>query len=243
MNVGVLDKGRPAEPEKTSRPSSEGGWLARLFGALPNFLGPVVLIAELRFQPSDVFQGICITALVAGVIVASAFLLGRHPSDRRLMPAVSLVGIVSASAIVGATAVDAWAGHPPATACKSWANFSSPTPGQEVNPTTKINGRVSLCGGDSLWVVTRSSDGEYVSRMRQPVSPDDTGNWRDPQRAVFGKNPPARFTYCLMVTDAAMTDKWINAFNLYDQGETLSLASVQHPQKCLAEVSVRAAPQ
>lgn len=205
-------------------------------------VGTLGTLAAFRYEPTAVYLVLMV------VVLLFAFGTAFVPCVRGLAQArrrdlyvpfgVTLLSLTAAGAVLGAQLRPDKAA-PPKPPCRPSAGFGSPKVGMVIGKDTDVYGRGDLCGTFYLWVVTRSVNGEYVSRTRDPISVNADGNWIDAQSAYFGEHPPPKFTYCLMATDQITTRDWQNRFKEIPQGDALDLTGLARPPQCLAEVTVR----
>ncbi|RSM69513.1 hypothetical protein DMB66_10975 [Actinoplanes sp. ATCC 53533] len=198
--------------------------------------------AASRFAPSHVFVGIVVALLVVAFVAAAvpclrAFSLARR-RDLYLPFGIALLALGVLGAVAG-THLPMVRFDRTATPCLPTASIDSPRVGELVTRNTDVYGRGTMCGDNYLWVVTRSTNGEYVARTRDPIAVNGDGNWIDPMPAVLSRPPPLKITYCVLVTDARMTTAWKNRFKTIPLDGTLDLSGLARPERCLAEVTVR----
>lgn len=231
------DSPPPAEQNQVSRNDRMLSRMAASTGVVGAF--GAAAAAALRFEPSPLFVGFVIVLLAAAFTCAAIPVLRAFSAtknkDLYLPYAVALLTIGATGVVAGmATRHDTTP-----ESCVSKAAFDSPREGELVTNSTRINGRATICKDYFLWDVTRSANGEYVSRSRSPIGVNSAGNWIDAQQAIFSTHPPLNVTYCVMVTDARMTVEWQNRFMTIPLGGTLDLTGLSIPDHCLAEVTVR----
>jgi hypothetical protein len=150
----------------------------------------------------------------------------------------SLLTIAAMAALAGTLLPVARSGKP-AESCLPTISFDSPRVGEPVTKNTDIYGRGKTCDDNYLWIVTRSANGEYASRTRDPIAVNGDGNWIDPMPATLSHSPPLKITYCAMITDAQTATEWIHRFKTVPLDGTLDLTGLSRPDRCLAEVTVR----
>jgi hypothetical protein len=198
--------------------------------------------AASQFAPSYVFVGLVVALLAVAFASAAVPCLrafsGAQRRDLYLPFGIALLAL-GAMGVVAGTHLPMVRFDEPAKPCLPTASFDSPRVGELVTRNTDVYGRGKTCGDNYLWVVTRSANGEYVSRTRDPIAVNGDGNWIDPMPAVLSKNPPLQITYCVLVTDARMTTEWKNRFKTIPLDGTLDLSGLTRPERCLAEVTVR----
>lgn len=242
MVIEVPQREEAAEEGRGQDTVSGNDRILNRMSAGTGIVGALGATAALRFEPSHVFVVFAIALLVVALASAATPCLKAFSKARRrdlIFPfSVALLSVGTIGSIVGshlpATRLDT-----PLRACQPTASFDSPKVGQLVTQDTDIYGRGKPCGDNYLWVVTRSTNGEYVSRSRDPIAVNGDGNWIDPLPALFSKSPPRKITYCVMMTNAQMTIEWQNRFKTIPLGGTLDLAGLTKPERCLAEVTVR----